>query len=344
MKLLRKLTSSIVVLFLALTVFFSMLAVGLFIYGEVSGQQVLPEFHTVQDVQRWLKVTGEHTDIPFLSQKLSSIDIANASEEIAAVRSEYDTVFYPYFRMLKEEQQIVYAHLYDAVMECRDSLTITAYGMTYEDAEMVWEAVFYDHPELFWMEERASFRYYPGGVVTSIDLHYNELAEHLEENRQLFQEAAGSLIAQAEQYASAYEKELYLHNALVEQCEYDLNASFSQSAYSALVRHSSVCAGYAKAYQYLMMQCGIPCYYAGGWSGENHAWNIAEIDGEYYNVDLTWDDGTQSFLFFNRTDGDLSSTHQRTDLSLQLPLCEGELHHNTEPIPPIDVYALSGQH
>ena len=73
MKLLKKLLSSIVILFLVLTVFFSTLAVGLFVYGEVSGQQLIPEFHTVQDAKRWLKSVGESTNIPLLSSYLSSI-------------------------------------------------------------------------------------------------------------------------------------------------------------------------------------------------------------------------------------------------------------------------------
>ncbi|MBR3202576.1 MAG: hypothetical protein IKF60_03215 [Solobacterium sp.] len=342
MKLLKKLLSSIVILFLVLTVFFSTLAVGLFVYGEVSGQQLIPEFHTVQDAKRWLKSVGESTNIPLLSSYLSSIKTSDTpSADVTEQLQTYDSEFYPYFQMLNADQKIVYAQLVEAVEGCQDSLTMSVYGLDYEAAEDVWEAVFYDHPELFWLEESASFHYYPNGGVTSIDLHYNELADNLEYHKSLFDEAVNGLLGQAQQYSSSYDKEIYLHNALVELCEYDLHASCSQSAYSALVNHSSVCAGYAKAYQLLMMRCGIPCYYASGWSGENHAWNITQIDDEFYNVDVTWDDGTHTFIFFNRTDADLAGTHQRMDLSLQLPACQGELHHNTEPIPPIDINALS---
>lgn len=50
-----------------------------------------------------------------------------------------------------------------------------------------------------------------------------------------------------------------------------------------------VCAGYARAFQYLCSLGGIECHYVTGYvsDGENHAWNIVVIDGENYFVDLT---------------------------------------------------------
>ncbi|MBP3868542.1 MAG: hypothetical protein J6D38_05460, partial [Solobacterium sp.] len=189
MKLLKKLLSSIVILFLVMTVFFSTLAVGLFVYGEVSGQQLIPEFHTAQDAKRWLKSVGESTNIPLLSSYLSSIKTTDTpSADVTEQLQTYDSEFYPYFQMLNADQKIVYAQLVEAVEGCQDSLTMSVYGLDYEAAGDVWEAVFYDHPELFWLEESASFHYYPNGGVTSIDLHYNELADNLEYHKSLFDE------------------------------------------------------------------------------------------------------------------------------------------------------------
>ena len=35
---------------------------------------------------------------------------------------------------------------------------------------------------------------------------------------------------------------------------------------------------------------GIPCEYVSGYATGGHAWNLVEIDGEWYHVDTTWDD------------------------------------------------------
>ena len=119
-------------------------------------------------------------------------------------------------------------------------------------------------------------------------------------------------------------KEKYVHDALASAVTYDLTADMNQSAYSALVNGKSVCAGYARAYQYLLQQLGIPCYYCTGYSGGDHAWNIVKLDDGYYNVDVTWDDAAAiRYDYFNKTDADFASTHVRQNLSVYLPACNG---------------------
>ena len=130
---------------------------------------------------------------------------------------------------------------------------------------------------------------------------------------------------------SDYEKEVYVHNALLDRIEYDLQAPLNQSAYSAMVNGRTVCAGYARSFQYLMTQMGVPCYYCTGYAGENHAWNIIRLDGEFYNVDATWDDTTpNTYDYFNKTDNEFAPNHRREELSVYLPSCGGTKYSNLE--------------
>ena len=58
-----------------------------------------------------------------------------------------------------------------------------------------------------------------------------------------------------------------------------------------LMKQVAVCAGYAKAYAYLLSLAGIPCGYMTGnihEGGGGHAWNLVKLDGEMYQVDVTW--------------------------------------------------------
>ena len=106
----------------------------------------------------------------------------------------------------------------------------------------------------------------------------------------------------------------------------------NQSAYGALVNGQTVCAGYARAFQYLLQQLGIPCYYCTGYAGENHAWNIVALEDGYYNVDATWDDTEGGkYDYFNKTDQDYADTHVRQELAVYLPPCNGQLYRNQEP-------------
>lgn len=230
---------------------------------------------------------------------------------------------YPYYQMLSEDQQSVYRQIYANAMELTARFaperTVTA-----GDVKKAFEAVIGDHPELFWLETGYSGKYMGNGQCVEIDLKYNSTANDLENAKKSFDAAAQNLIAGAASLGSDYEKEKYVHDALAAALTYDLSADMNQSAYSALVNGKSVCAGYARAYQYLLQQMGIPCYYCTGYSGGDHAWNIVKLDDGYYNVDVTWDDvDTIRYDYFNKTDADFASTHVRQNLSVYLPACNG---------------------
>ena len=66
--------------------------------------------------------------------------------------------------------------------------------------------------------------------------------------------------------------------------------------YDALVKHNTVCAGYAEALYVLCNLAGIECFTVDGEIIRNqdpgmHIWNVAKIDGKYYQFDSTWDAG-----------------------------------------------------
>ena len=59
---------------------------------------------------------------------------------------------------------------------------------------------------------------------------------------------------------------------------------------------SGVCEMYAKTYLYLCSLGGVECIFVSGYAGESHAWNYVKLDGEWYAVDVTWDDGGNEYL------------------------------------------------
>ena len=120
--------------------------------------------------------------------------------------------------------------------------------------------------------------------------------QQMEQNREVTA-AVEQVVAQTVTAGmSDYDIAKALHDYLVLNCEYDMRLysggmpSTAYTAYGALVDHTAVCAGYAKAYELLMEAAGIPCEYVSGYANGNHGWNVVEIDGEWYHVDTTWDD------------------------------------------------------
>ncbi len=76
------------------------------------------------------------------------------------------------------------------------------------------------------------------------------------------------------------------------------------------------CDGYAEAFFIIMSCLGVKCDIVVGSTEEGlHAWNQIELGGEWYNVDLTWDDSLPdmgSYLkhtYVNVDDSTLELTH-----------------------------------
>lgn len=189
-------------------------------------------------------------------------------------------------------------------------------------------AVYNDHPELFWLNTAFVCKYDKDKICAELELEFSIPRDEFPKASAQFYNTVNSMLTQVENLSN-YEKELRTHDYLIDKIEYDKGAAMNQSAYSALVEGKSVCAGYARAFQYLMQRMGIPCYYCTGFAGEDHAWNIVALEDGYYNVDVTWDDTPGGeHDYFNKSDQDFESTHVRRDLSINLPKCEGQRYRS----------------
>lgn len=293
--------------------------------GEMNGY-VAPSMDQMQIPEDVSGRTG-FTPVQPEEQQIPDQEAQNLKETLGSGETGEGLSFsaeeYPYYQMLSENQQSVYRQIYANAQNLTEKFapekTVSA-----SDVKIAFEAVIGDHPEMFWLETGYSSKYLTNGQCVEIDLKYNSTADDLESAKQRFDAAAQNLITGAASLDSNYEKEKYVHDALASAVTYDLTADMNQSAYSALVNGKSVCAGYARAYQYLLQQLGIPCYYCTGYSGGDHAWNIVKLEDGYYNVDVTWDDAAAiRYDYFNKTDADFASTHIRQNLSVYLPACNG---------------------
>ena len=101
-----------------------------------------------------------------------------------------------------------------------------------------------------------------------------------------------------------FQKELAVHDWIVEHGSYDQtvhnNPGHSgrtgyRDPYGILVGGYGNCLGYSTTFQLLMDLCDVECITVVGAafdSMEDHAWNMVRLDGEWYCVDVTWDDPT----------------------------------------------------
>ena len=90
------------------------------------------------------------------------------------------------------------------------------------------------------------------------------------------------------------EKVFYVHEWLVQNIAYDRehlkdDVQDDHNLRGTLLEGTAVCDGYAKTYALTLRKLGITGVLVTS-KAINHAWNMVELDGNWYQVDCTWDD------------------------------------------------------
>jgi len=199
--------------------------------------------------------------------------------------------------------------LFDELRKLNDEeIDVTKYNLSVEDMTNLNEEMIDLFPDLFFIDK---FVYtYSEGEVMSVKYLFDENTDDLKEKyNKLVDESDRIIEIIINNNMSDYEKEIAIHDYLVEHVEYDIDNKYpteSHTAYGAIVNDISVCDGYAEAFDYLLKKVGIKSKLIYG-KMENilHAWNLVEIEGNLYFVDVTADDpinneeNIMSYKFFN---------------------------------------------
>lgn len=200
-------------------------------------------------------------------------------------------------------------------------------------------AIALDHPEFFWIRESCSISMGEysiseclGGTGTEDDPYIFEMTASFDmvflayptsdtvEECDVLQDALNKVIEQilttvsSEEYSTIEKKLEYVDNWLAEHNRYNSDAAKEntwiyrdETPWSVvgglLDGYSPVCEGYAKAFQLLCHELGLPCLQVSGYayqldedgnvnykSGGAHMWTVVRLNGTWYFCDPTWND------------------------------------------------------
>ena len=82
-------------------------------------------------------------------------------------------------------------------------------------------------------------------------------------------------------------------------------AADNYTPYGVLRSHNAICVGNATTFKLFMDALNIPCKIIHSTESGEHAWNIVQLEGEWYHVDLTFDGSSGSrpgYAYFNVPD------------------------------------------
>lgn len=205
-----------------------------------------------------------------------------------------------------------------------DILPVTVEGATLSEAQLhlVITAYSLDHPEVFWIENE--FSYYINAMGdTSLQLTSALSSEEISQCAILMGAELGKMMSGLEGNLSQYHRELYIHDTLVKNCEYADEVlegadDFSYyTSYGAIVNSRAVCEGYSKAMQLMLSMVGVESFCVSGYGAEElHMWNVVSLGGDWYYLDVTWNDTEEEISYdnFNITTEQLLLDHSISPL------------------------------
>ena len=210
-------------------------------------------------------------------------------------------------------------------MDHVDRLNISHLNLTRDRVSKVCTYFRYDFADQFWLSHCYPASFYSIDNVT-LDVAFIYTVSKSERNsiQKQIDSKVNKILSGVNKSWSTYEKVKYIHDYMVLNTRYDYDAPYDQDIRSVLLYNRSVCAGYAKTFQYLLRQLGIQVITVSGTAdGGAHAWSIVNIDGKYYNFDVTWDDpyfppgypedmsDYITYEYFGVTDDYINKSHKR---------------------------------
>lgn len=217
-----------------------------------------------------------------------------------------------YYELMATEERVAYRIMYDGFRLCADSFVVARceYGKIHE----IYEKVTDDHPEIFYVKaiKIQSLRFVSGyRIIPQYRFSKEEISCVIDEvARQI-----SPLVDECSR-KSDIEAEQLIHDYIVRKVTYkDLDAPYSHEMPGVFLYGIGVCEGIAKAFKFLCDKVGIKSgVIAGNVKGEPvaHAWNMVRIDGNWYNVDVTFDanltkySGDMRYDYYNVADFELA--------------------------------------
>ncbi len=253
-----------------------------------------------------------------------------------------------YYHQLNNDEKKIYRIFYDGVMAHKDIIPIPVKGLPPEDMrDRLFKAITLDNPLIYYLNQSmVSFAQDELGNVAIVPQYFFDKDVVKDYNRKIEAVVNGLAAKLKLTEGTDYEKELKIHDWICQNIDYDEKghnpknvAKFivSHNIIGVFAHHKAQCEGIAKAVKVLLNAVDVKCIVATGTAvgnGQNgpHAWNIVKINDKPYQVDVTWDIGSNQgkaankvvggrvyYDYFNITDAEIIRNHT---MEIQLPVCD----------------------
>ena len=249
-----------------------------------------------------------------------------------------------YYHQLNKQEQAIYKAFYKGVMSHQEIIPIPVRGaFSQESFERIFMAMTRDNPLIYFLNQSACSTASDMFGRLAICPQYFFTKEKVKEYNRKIEKVVNELAGQLHLLeCNDYEKELRVHDWICRNIEYDYEGAdkdkvsrviASHNILGVFAHHKAQCEGIAKAVKVLLNAVDVKCIVVTGDSVKNgirvpHAWNIVNIGGEPYQLDVTWDIGAMGKVkqevahdYFNLSDNLMGLNHKAYNA---LPKCKAK--------------------
>ncbi|MGN1317652.1 MAG: transglutaminase domain-containing protein [Lachnospirales bacterium] len=173
-----------------------------------------------------------------------------------------------------------------AVYECKTEIDISNYNVDPESALRVYFELHNTDPDFAYADNNARCEYVDNRA-RKLYFTYKGTAAEIARRKSAVNDEVNKIVAQASKGGSDVEKIKIIHDYVIKNTSYNYETTDS-SPYELLINKKGTCLSYALSFKLIMNKMNIPCYIARS-VAMGHAWNVAKIGDNWFNIDLTYD-------------------------------------------------------
>lgn len=200
--------------------------------------------------------------------------------------------------------------LYNELMAEASNIDVSEYNITPDAFEPMYYEVLNAHSDLFFVisSYRYSYRTVNGvRYVSNVMPDYRYTGDDRVRKLAEFNSELSSITSYASKASTPLGKVMLVNDYFCLNYEYDYSYSI-YDAYTLFTQKTGVCQAYMLGFRAAMEKLGISCLTTSS-DDMNHTWNLVSLNGEWYHIDVTWNDsmprGRAGHKFFLTSDAGL---------------------------------------
>ena len=244
--------------------------------------------------------------LQLLEEKIKSKTDGNSTKKVTIPGSPGPGYNFSY-NNLNTKLQKVYRYLYSKksdMIDCNQielvGLKNTVGSLTKSEINKVFMALIEDKPEFHYICTRkigSNIRIY-NWSITSNYIKFTFKDKKMREELASINSTANTVIKNAKRQTSTYQKIKYVHDWLCNNLTYKVNGA----GIEGFILKKGQCFTYSQMFQYIMNQLDIDCIHIEGLARNSrlygsHTWNQVYVNGQWYLIDVCWDDPETGFHY-----------------------------------------------